>query len=145
MVLLRSTCKWLVVLTPERQGVQITLPRISFEIKGLNYDASRKLVPTQFAKTLPKRVTKENTPLQYSQYVPVPYNLQVELNIIPRTRMMALLWNRFCLTSIPLSMSLSRLLKRPTRNVTSPSNWIVLVTPTTMKVTSSTSYPDVDS
>ena len=73
--------------TPERQGVQITLPRISFEIKGLNYDASRKLVPTQFAKTLPKAGdAKENTPLQYSQYVPVPYNLQVELNIISKNQ-----------------------------------------------------------
>ena len=38
---------------PERSPYQISLPRMSFEIKGLNYDGSRKLTPTQFAKTSP--------------------------------------------------------------------------------------------
>ena len=72
---------------PERQQVQITLPRISFEIKGLNYDGSRKLVPTQFAKTVPvKGEDGTGKPVQYSQYLPVPYNLEVEMAIIAKNQ-----------------------------------------------------------
>ena len=73
--------------TPNRGPSQITLPRISFEIKGLNYDGARKLVPTQFAKSLPKAGTgEENKPVQYSQFMPVPYNLDVELSIISKNQ-----------------------------------------------------------
>ena len=73
--------------TPERQSMQIFLPRISFEIKGLNYDGSRKLTPTQFAKTVPQEgKDAEGRPIQYSQYLPVPYNLEVELNIISKNQ-----------------------------------------------------------
>lgn len=72
---------------PERQAFQISLPRISFEIKGLNYDGSRKLVPTQFSKTVPpKGKDAEGRPVQYSQYLPVPYNLDVELNILSKNQ-----------------------------------------------------------
>ncbi len=72
---------------PARQAMQITLPRISFEIKGLNYDGSRKLVPTQFSKTVPpKGKDAEGRPVQYSQFMPVPYNLDVELNIISKNQ-----------------------------------------------------------
>ena len=35
---------------PTNQRVQITLPRISFEINGINYDSSRKVSPTQKIK-----------------------------------------------------------------------------------------------
>ena len=73
--------------TPERQAFQISLPSISFEIKGLNYDGSRKLVPTQFAKTVPPTGKDgEGKPIQYSQFLPVPYNLDVELNIISKNQ-----------------------------------------------------------
>ena len=72
---------------PRRQASQISLPRISFEIKGLNYDASRKLVPTQFSKTVPPTgKDAEGKPVQYSQFLPVPYNLDVELNIISKNQ-----------------------------------------------------------
>ena len=72
---------------PARQSMQITLPRISFEIKGLHYDGSRKLVPTQFSKTVPpKGKDAEGRPVQYSQFLPVPYNLDVELNIISKNQ-----------------------------------------------------------
>lgn len=72
---------------PERQPYQISLPRISFEIKGLNYDGSRKLVPTQFAKTLPPTgKDAEGRPVQYSQYLPVPYNLEIEMAIIAKNQ-----------------------------------------------------------
>ena len=72
---------------PERQPYQISLPRISFEIKGLNYDGSRKLVPTQFSKTVPPTgKDAEGKPVQYSQYLPVPYNLEVEMAIIAKNQ-----------------------------------------------------------
>ena len=51
-----------------RQEMQISLPRISFEIKGLSYDGSRKLVPTQFSKTVPPEgAPKTGQPIQYTQ------------------------------------------------------------------------------
>lgn len=71
----------------ERQQLQISLPRMSFEIKGLNYDGSRKLVPTQFAQTVPpKGTTDEGKPVQYKQFLPVPYNLDIELAIIAKNQ-----------------------------------------------------------
>jgi hypothetical protein len=73
--------------TPERQSMQISLPRISFEIKGLNYDTGRKLVPTQFARVVPNEGTDaEGKPVQYSQYLPVPYNLEIEMSIISKNQ-----------------------------------------------------------
>ena len=85
------TQKFLAIIAAEpdsrREQTQITLPRISFEIRGLNYDGSRKLVPTQFAKSLPQAGSaEENKPVQYSQFMPVPYNLDVELSIISKTQ-----------------------------------------------------------
>ena len=73
--------------TPERQSMQITLPRMSFEIKGLHYDPSRKLVPTQMVRSVPKKGSDaEGKPVQYSQYLPVPYNLDIELSILSKTQ-----------------------------------------------------------
>ena len=73
--------------TPERQSVQINLPRMSFEIKGLTYDGSRKAVPTQFSRTVPPDGTDgEGRPVQYMQYLPVPYNLTVELSILSKNQ-----------------------------------------------------------
>jgi len=54
--------------------VKMTLPRMSFEFNGLNYDASRKVTTTQsFVSETGKKV-----------YMPVPYNMQFELNIITK-------------------------------------------------------------
>ena len=83
--------KYLAIIEAEpaatRQQTQISLPRISFEIKGLNYDGSRKLVPTQFAKTVPpKGSADDGKPVQYQQYLPVPYNLDIELAIISKNQ-----------------------------------------------------------
>ena len=73
--------------TPERQSMQISLPRISFEIKGLNYDTGRKLVPTQFSRTAPETgKDADGKPIQYYQYLPVPYNLEVEMSIISKNQ-----------------------------------------------------------
>ena len=85
------TSKFLAIIAAEpgtqRDQTQIQLPRMSFEIKGLNYDGSRKLVPTQFAKTVPSTgADKDGKPIQYSQFLPVPYNLDVELSIISKNQ-----------------------------------------------------------
>jgi len=73
--------------TPERQSMQISLPRLSFEIKGLHYDGSRKLVPTQMVRTIPSSgKDAEGKPIQYAQYLPVPYNLDVEMSIISKNQ-----------------------------------------------------------
>ena len=71
---------------PERQRVQTSLPRISFEIKGLAYDGSRKLAPTQFAKTQPTKGPESKQPVQYQQFLPVPYNLEIEMAIIAKNQ-----------------------------------------------------------
>ena len=83
--------KYLAIIEAEpdaqRQQFQISLPRISFEIKGLNYDGSRKLVPTQFAKTVAPADSKEGKAgKQYSQFLPVPYNLEIEMAIIAKNQ-----------------------------------------------------------
>ena len=65
---------------PTNKRVQITLPRISFEINGIQYDYSRKVSPTQkikFAKD-----TDENK----NVFMPVPYNLSFELAIISKNQ-----------------------------------------------------------
>ena len=73
--------------TPQRNSVQLALPHMSFEIKGIEYDASRKLVPTQFTKSRPSAGSSEaDKPVQFSQYVPVPYNLNVELAVIAKNQ-----------------------------------------------------------
>ena len=72
---------------PARQATQISLPRISFEIKGLNYDGTRKLTPTQFSRTVPKDGTDaDGRPVQYSQFMPVPYNLEIEMAILSKNQ-----------------------------------------------------------
>jgi len=71
---------------PERQSYQISLPRMSFEIKGLNYDGSRKLTPTTFSRTIPNKGAEKDKGVQYSQYLPVPYNLDIELSILAKNQ-----------------------------------------------------------
>ena len=58
--------------------IQITLPRMSFEFVGLNYDNSRKVTTTQtfFSKN-------SNSELKRS-YMPVPYNMEFELSIMTK-------------------------------------------------------------
>ena len=73
--------------TPERQSMQISLPRMSFEIKGISYDGTRKLTPTQMVRSVPKEGTDaEGRPVQYAQYMPVPYNLEIQLAILSKNQ-----------------------------------------------------------
>jgi hypothetical protein len=57
--------------------VQITLPRMSFEFNGLYYDAQRKVTNTQTFVTY----DAENKSEIKKAYMPVPYNMDFELNI----------------------------------------------------------------
>lgn len=60
------------------QPVQMTLPRMSFEMNSLAYDGTRKTQPTQTFKTL-------DTGEQIRKvYLPVPYNMGFELNIMAK-------------------------------------------------------------
>jgi len=59
--------------------VQITLPRMSFELVGVSYDSMRKLPPTQsFVTCGPGNQTIRKV------YSPVPYNLNFELGIMTK-------------------------------------------------------------
>ena len=59
--------------------VAVTLPRIGFEIQNLTYDATRKLNRVQKFK---KVKAGNNTRSIDTQYMPVPYNLDVVLYIL---------------------------------------------------------------
>ena len=65
---------------PTNKRVQITLPRISFEITGISYDPSRKVSPTQKIM-VPTSGTKNKV-----AYMPVTYNLTFELAIISKNQ-----------------------------------------------------------
>jgi hypothetical protein len=58
--------------------IQITLPRMSFEFVGLNYDNSRKVTTTQtfFSKNSSSELKRS--------YMPVPYNMEFELSIMTK-------------------------------------------------------------
>lgn len=67
---------------PTNKRVQITLPRISFEINGITYDPSRKVAPTQkiFLKNPDRNITTKTA------FMPVPYNLGFELAVISKNQ-----------------------------------------------------------
>lgn len=58
----------------------ITLPRLSFQLTGMSYDPSRKQSPVQYC------LTNEDAEGVKKTYVPVPYNLEFELNILSKTQ-----------------------------------------------------------
>lgn len=59
------------------KDVQIVLPRMSFEVLGLQYDPSRKLAPL---KTIITPKTGDQNKVT-RQFMPVPYNMNFELAI----------------------------------------------------------------
>ena len=59
--------------------VQITLPRMSFEMNGIQYDSTRKTGITQTFKAVDK-----NTSAVKKVFMPVPYNINFELNILSK-------------------------------------------------------------
>ena len=62
--------------------VAITLPRLYFEMTGIEYDSSRKTSPIQKYKT----IIADNGNEVRTQYVPVPYNLNFELGVIAKSQ-----------------------------------------------------------
>jgi hypothetical protein len=76
--------KWLVRLDQqsdlENNTTAISLPRMSFEILGYTYDASRKLNRMQQIKVDQGATTKPTV------YTPVPYNLDVSLYVLTKTQ-----------------------------------------------------------
>ena len=60
--------------------VAITLPRIGFEIQNLSYDPSRKLSRVQKFK----KVKSSKSEQLDTQYMPVPYNLDLELYVMAK-------------------------------------------------------------
>ena len=65
-------------LTTQDQ-VQITLPRISFEINGIAYDPSRKLSPTSYIRNTTNDTTNKG-------FMPIPYNINFELAIMSKNQ-----------------------------------------------------------
>ena len=57
--------------------VQITLPRMSFEMNSIQYDSTRKTGVTQTFKTLDNGQLKK-------VFLPVPYNIGFELNVLAK-------------------------------------------------------------
>ena len=62
--------------------VAITMPRIYFEMTGIDYDAARKTPATQKYKT----VINDNGNEVRTQYVPVPYNISFEVGILCKSQ-----------------------------------------------------------
>jgi len=60
--------------------VQMTLPRMSFEFIGLNYDNTRKLTTTQ---SFLSKSSTNGTDVRKT-YMPVPYNMEFELSIMTK-------------------------------------------------------------
>ena len=60
------------------KATQITLPRMSFEINNISYDAARKAGITQTFKA----ADTEDGGKMKKVFMPVPYNLGFELNIL---------------------------------------------------------------
>ena len=75
--------KFLVRLTDTSTSkVSITLPRLYFEMTGIDYDSTRKTSPIQKYKT----VIDGNGDEVRVQYVPVPYNINFELGVIAKSQ-----------------------------------------------------------
>ena len=67
--------------------VAITLPRIYFEMTGIDYDAARKTPAIQkYKKAVPAEGSEDNAKAVLSQYVPVPYNIGFEVGIIAKSQ-----------------------------------------------------------
>ena len=76
--------KWLTRLREDpnlTKKVAVTLPRIGFEINNISYDASRKLNSIQKLKKV-NSSTDGKTMSQ--QYMPVPYNMDFEMNVFAK-------------------------------------------------------------
>jgi len=60
-------------------GTTLTLPRMSFEVMGMNYDSTRKVSTMQTFKAVNKTTNK-----LIKGYMPVPYNINMQLSILAK-------------------------------------------------------------
>jgi hypothetical protein len=60
--------------------IQMTLPRLSFEMTGISYDSSRKVTTSQ---TFTSKDSSDGTIVKKA-YMPVPYNIQFELSVMAK-------------------------------------------------------------
>ena len=60
-------------------GTTLTLPRMSFEVMGMDYDATRKVSTMQTFKSVNKKTNK-----MVKSFMPVPYNINMQLSIIAK-------------------------------------------------------------
>lgn len=63
-----------------KKRVAITLPRMSFEMTGIQYDSSRKSSTLQTFRSFDKTDGNKNT----RSYLPVPYNISIRLSIMSK-------------------------------------------------------------
>ena len=67
--------------------VAITLPRIYFEMTGIDYDPGRKTTAlTKYKTVIPDDGSEENAKQVKTQYMPVPYNISFEVGIIAKSQ-----------------------------------------------------------
>jgi len=67
--------------------VAITMPRIYFEMTGIDYDSSRKTPATQkYKSVIPDAGSADNAKAVTTQYVPVPYNVSFEVGILAKSQ-----------------------------------------------------------
>jgi len=67
--------------------VAITMPRIYFEMTGIDYDPARKTPATQkIKKSVPAAGSTANAESVMVQYVPVPYNISFEVGILAKSQ-----------------------------------------------------------
>ena len=84
----------------QKDQVQITLPRISFEISGISYDPTRKVSPTQYIRN-----TTDNGK-QVKMFAPIPTTSTLRWRSLLKTRMIRCRsWSKFFHNSNPVSIS----------------------------------------
>jgi hypothetical protein len=79
--------KWLVRIDSDpnlTNNVYTTLPRLSFEITGYHYDASRKT--NKMNKIVCKDATNLANPTAKAVFSPAPYNIDINLYVLTKTQ-----------------------------------------------------------
>lgn len=79
--------KWLVRIDSDpglNQNQYTTLPRMSFEIVGYQYDATRKVA--KMNQIMCKDTTNPSNPKARTAYAPAPYNIEMNLYALTKTQ-----------------------------------------------------------
>jgi len=79
--------KWLVRVDSDpnlNHNTYISLPRLSFEVTGYHYDASRKT--NKMNKIMCKDATNTGNPTAKAVFSPAPYNIDISLYVLTKTQ-----------------------------------------------------------